>query len=339
MPESSPSSSPVDLHLQAWYALLAREFGPLPPDASAGLRRRRFEAVTALLHQRHAPYEWGLCPRGVTTEPLELPLTARTLAARVYSPNPHGQAQPVVLAYFHGGGWVVGGLDTHDTLCAHLAHWTGCVVVSVDYRLAPEHPFPLPFDDACDSLRWLHERLPEFGATRLAAGGDSAGAHLAATAAHALAHAAPAASTNPLNEVAMAALLLFYPVASLDITRPSYSAHANGPGLTRDEMAWYWGQYLGAEPAQVLRNAVPRHDARLELLAQRWASVAPPTVVSLAGLDPLRDEGAAYAKHVRAELHEHPSLTHGFARLLTASPAALAATRDAALAFRALLKE
>lgn len=315
----APAQAAIDLHLQAWYALLAREFGPLPADAPAGLRRRRFEALNTLLQQRHPMYDWGGHPRGVTTEPLNVGLADRTLAARVYSP---AKAGTTVLAYLHGGGWVVGGLDTHDTLCAHLAHWTGCVVVSVDYRLAPEHPFPLPFDDARDSLLWLQERLGEFGATRLAAGGDSAGAHLAAAAAHALA-----------DRMDLAGLLLYYPVASLDFSRPSYAANAAGPGLVPSEMHWYWAQYLGHDPAQT----PPRHDPRLELLAQRWGRKPPASVVSVARRDPLRDEGVAYAKLVGAVLQEHATLTHGFARLTPARPAALAATREAAVAFRKLV--
>jgi len=233
---------------------------------------------------------------------LSIPLPGRTLAARLYqgAPGwPRTGASDVLLVFFHGGGWVVGDLETHDNACAHLCRELGCAVLNIAYRKAPEHSFPAPCDDAADAYAWAAEQLGNFGCTRLAVAGDSAGGHLAA---HAMA-------VHP--ELDTAAALLFYPVAGMDFTNTSYTERASGPGLTGPSMVWYWEQFLG--------SASPSHDPRAVLLHQQWRRIPPPTVVSLAWHDPLHDEGVAYAALLRGagaqvQLLVAPDMAHGFLR-------------------------
>ncbi len=235
-------------------------------------------------------------------EDLSLPLPGRSLPARLYRPaagRARTEADDVLLVFFHGGGWVLGDLDTHDAACAWLTQQLGCRVLSVEYRKAPEHPFPAPCDDAAQAYAWAATQLAAWGCKRLAVAGDSAGGHLAAHAMHA----------NP--DVATAAALLFYPVADVDFDNASYTGRGDGPGLTRAGMVAFWQQLAG--------GATITDDARAVLMRQRWAIRPPPTVVALAWHDPLHDEGLAYADLLRAagaDVHVQvaPDMPHGFLR-------------------------
>ncbi len=229
-------------------------------------------------------------------------LAGRTLSARLYRPQTGGPptaASDVLLVFFHGGGWVVGDLETHDNACAFLTQRLGCTLLSVEYRKAPEHPFPAPCDDAADAYAWAAAQSGAWGCARVAIAGDSAGGHLAAYAVYANA------------QVATAAALLFYPVAGMDFANASYAHRGAGPGLTAGAMAWYWEQLLGHAQTSTDPRAVP--------VLQQWHRPPPPSVVSLAWHDPLHDEGLAYADVLRragadVRLQVAPDMAHGFLR-------------------------
>lgn len=237
-------------------------------------------------------------------------------------------AQPAVL-FLHGGGWVVGDLDGVDALCRALANRTGAVVVSVDYRLAPEHPFPAALDDAWTVLTWLHEHAHELGADpdRLAVAGESAGANLAAAAAR-RAHADPGAAHPRLR-----AQLLAYPALDGALATASYDELGTGFGLTRDQMRWYWDAYAPGGAARA-PEASP-------LRAPDLAGL-PAAVIVQAELDPLLDDGLDYAQRLRAagvdaDVHVWPGMVHGFLRYRGLLDDAHAALDDAAARLAALL--
>jgi acetyl esterase len=214
---------------------------------------------------------------------------------RVYAPEA-ADGLPAV-AYFHGGGWVFGSLDTHEALCRRLAAAAGCEVVAVDYRMAPEHRFPAAVEDA-----WkVTSELGSAGG-QLAVAGDSAGGNLAAV----MAIKARDAGLSLRHQV------LIYPVTDCDQETESYLANATGYGLTRAGMAWFWDHYLPDPAARTHPEASP-------LRASSLAGVAPATVV-VCELDPLRDEGVAYAARLEAEgvptrLLRYEGMIHGFARM------------------------
>jgi acetyl esterase len=231
-------------------------------------------------------------------------LTADGVPLRLYRPAgvPAATGLPALI-YFHGGGWVIGDLDTHDVLCRQLTAGAGIAVVSVDYRLAPEHAFPAASDDAWAATRWVAAHAAALGidATRLAVGGDSAGGNLAAVVALlARDHGGPALTLQ----------VLIYPVTDVAAESPSYEAFADGFMLTRDSMRWFIAHYLGGR-----RDAAA--DWRVSpLRAPSLAGVAPALVVT-AGFDPLRDEGDAYARRlreagVRVDAVCYGGMIHGF---------------------------
>ena len=264
---------PLDPHSRELLLRAGALTAAVAPEALTPARRRALsrEANALLLPAHHLD--------SARRENLLMELPGRSLGARLYrpaDPSPTGPATDVLLVYFHGGGWVVGDLEVHDNVCAFLAQYLGCRLLSMDYRKAPEHPFPAACDDAADAYAWAAAQLGRWGCGRIAVAGNSAGGHLAA---HAL-------FANPA--VVTAAALLFYPVADMDFGNTSYTQRGAGPGLTSAAMAWYWEQFLG--------NTQPGDDARAVLMRQQWAARRPPpTVLSIAWHDPLHDEGVAYA--------------------------------------------
>ncbi|MGV2288480.1 alpha/beta hydrolase [Trinickia sp. YCB016] len=309
----------IDSQLLDLYAAIAEHFAPLPLDADANTRRQRMADVG----RRFAR------PRRADVESVDItvPLAGRTLRARMYRPAGSTGPLPLVV-YFHGGGWVVGDLDTHDSIAAGLAADGGLAVASVEYRLAPEHPFPAPVDDAIDALSWFAEQRARLGFAldTLAVAGDSAGAHLATVAARTL---------NERVAGLVKAQLLLYPVTQFDFDTDSYTRHANGVGLTRDEMRWYWAQFLsGARPREDDPRAFP-----LTALSER---VPAPAVVFGALHDPLYDDAALYARYLeahggRVEWIEASDMTHAFGRMQSESAAARAWMRTAAQRLAGLL--
>jgi acetyl esterase len=211
-----------------------------------------------------------------------IPGPAGDLPIRVYAPA--GDGPRPVLVWYHGGGWVIGSIDTHDGLCRELADAVGCVVVSVEYRLAPEHRFPCAVEDARAALEWVHAHAREIGADpdRVALGGDSAGGHLAAV----TALAARDAGLPVVFQV------LVYPALEYEFERPSMIENAEGYMLTTSAMRWFYGHYLNdPSEGEDWRVSPIRHD--------RLGGVAPAFVVT-AEFDPLRDQGRAYADALAA---------------------------------------
>ena len=232
-----------------------------------------------------------------------LPGPGGQLAFRLYS-HAVNRALPVLL-YLHGGGWVVGDLDTHDSVCRALARRSGCAVVSLDYRLAPENPFPAAVEDGWAALQWLHGHAAEVGAdpARIAVGGDSSGGNIAAVL---------ALRARDRGGPKLKGQVLIYPVTDCDLDAPSFRTAGTGYGLTRDSMSWYWAQYLPDETRRRNPDASP-------LRAPDHTGL-PPAFVVTCGLDPLASEGAAYADLLRKDgvlvdhVHE-PDMIHGYVRM------------------------
>ncbi|EJN61405.1 alpha/beta hydrolase [Halogranum rubrum] len=227
---------------------------------------------------------------------------------RVYCPGAETIDTPApTLVFYHGGGWTLGTLDSADDICRNLARRVGGVVVSVDYRLAPEHPFPAGLDDAYAALEWAAENAETFGGdgSRLVVAGTSAGGNLAA---------AVALRAREFDGPDVAHQALFYPITDYAFDTDSYAENADGPLLTRADMQWFWAQYLrspvdGANPYASVLHA-----------SESALSELPPATVVTAGFDPLRDEGVAYADRLAAagvdvNHHHHPTMTHGFLSL------------------------
>lgn len=222
------------------------------------------------------------------------------VTARLYDPgrtDKHG-----LTVYFHGGGFVIGSIDTHDTLCRKLCQTSGHRVLSVDYRLAPEHPFPAAFDDCLAVTRWACKNATELGIdpARIAVAGDSAGGQLAATVSLALRDDA---------QIRLAYQLLIYPVTDALMNQPSIERNGSGYVLTRLNLETYYRYYLPDQNQ--------RHDWRASpLLAENLAGL-PPAMILTAGFDPLHDEGLAYADRlaqsgVRTEYLCFERQIHGF---------------------------
>ena len=255
-------------------------------------------------------------------------LAARLVAPVVRSADP-AAALPV-LVYFHGGGFTVGSLATHDVLCRHLAHLAHCAVISVDYRLAPQHPFPTAVHDAWDSVVWLREQATALGldGTRLAVGGDSAGGTLATVCAQMARDAG----------IPLALQFLFYPGCCGHQDTPSHQTFAHGFLLEEAHISYFFGHYLrGPEDRDDWRFApldgrdATGHVRELDGVAPVW--------IGLAECDPLVDEGILYADRLRSagvavDLEIYRGVVHGFINLGRAIPEALVAHADAARALR-----
>lgn len=242
-----------------------------PDEARRTYRDRRF-------FTQPAPPETGeLCELAIAGP-------AQPIAARLYRPlGAAAGATLPVLVYFHGGGWTIGDLDTHDTLCRQLANAAHCAVVSVDYRMAPEHRFPAAVDDCIAATRWVRENAGalRLDAERIAVGGDSAGGNLAAVVSIALRDA---------GDPPIAFQLLIYPVTDLRRIAPSYRTNGQGYLLTRDTMDYFHDHYIV--------DAAHDLDWRASPLLREDLRGLPPALVLTAGYDPLRDEGLQYAQRL-----------------------------------------
>lgn len=253
----------------------------------------------------------------------ELRIPARdgaAIGARLYAPT---HEQLPVLLYFHGGGFTIGSVATHDALCRHLSHLAHCAVVSVDYRLAPEHKFPTAANDAWDALQWLAAQAAELGLDggRIAVGGDSAGGTLAAVCAIEARDAG----------LALALQLLFYPGCAAHQDTPSHKTFAQGFVIEETHISYFFNHYVN--------TPTDRDDWRFApLLAPDVEGVAP-AWIGLAECDPLVDEGVLYADKLRAagvavDLEIYRGMVHEFIKMGRAIPEALQAHADAARALQ-----
>ena len=294
-------------------------------------RANRPHLHTLTPEQARAAYEAGAGVLEIASKALprveDIAIPARDgtqLHARLYAPS---TAQPLpVLLYLHGGGFTIGSVATHDTLCRELAFQAGCAVVSLDYRLAPEHKFPTAINDAWDALQWLHQQGQTLGldSSCMAVGGDSAGGTLAAACALLARDAG-----LPLQ-----LQLLIYPGTCAHQDTDSHLRYATGLGLEREGIHWFFNHYV--------RDAADREDWRFApLLAPDVEGVAP-AFFCLAELDPLVDEGVQYADMLRmagvpVELEIYKGVTHEFVKMGRAIAEARQAHADMAAALRAAL--
>ena len=222
---------------------------------------------------------------------------------RIYTPHQPTAGEKIpILVFYHGGGFVIGSLDSYDSLCRALANRADCIVVSVEYRLAPEHKFPAAVDDALEAYQWVcdHGHELDGDVTRLAIAGDSAGGNVAAVTAHGI---RDEGDTAPLLQV------LIYPVLDGTPERPSHHEFAEGMLLTRGNILWFYAHYMN-QPEDVLD---PRFSP---ILAEDLTGLAP-TLLIVAGHDPLRDEGIAYAERlksagIKVDLSNYEGMVHGF---------------------------
>jgi acetyl esterase len=258
------------------------------PPAEA---RRQYRETRAALRPR--------APELPSVRDLEAEGIGGPIPLRLYRP-----ADGIVpsFIFFHGGGWVVGDLDTHDVICRQIAAGSGCAVIAVDYRLAPEHPFPAAADDAWSATRWIaaHAGELEIDPRRIAVGGDSAGGGLAAVV---------SVMARDSRRLRLALQVLVYPVLDLRAQSASYSQYAEGCLLTRAAMQWYIAQYAPTTDAV--------NDWRASPLLAPWVHGVAPALIIAAELDPLVDEGEAYARRLQGarvpvQYHRMDGMIHGF---------------------------
>jgi acetyl esterase len=261
--------------------------------------------------------------------PMDIPLrevrdvVAGGVSSRLY--HPAASTSIGLVVYFHGGGWVVGDLETHDHICRTMAVNTGHAVLSVDYRLAPEHKFPAAVDDAIAATKWAYDNASELGvdAARLAVAGDSAGANLAAVVAQ-------------QEVVPLKYQVLVYPTVDMSMTLPTMDENAEGPTLTKVMMKWFIDHYLRDErdAANVLASPILATDDVLKRV--------PPAVIVTSEFDPLRDDGEQYGKRlvangVAASVVRFNGTLHGFFSMLAGVDDASAAHHLVAAMIRTYL--
>lgn len=308
-----PLNPQVEAMLAAMAAFPAPDFAVITP-----------EQMRAVSDQ---PMAQGPAPEVAKAQDMEIPLQGRTLAARLYVPN--GVAErPGLTLYFHGGGWVIGTLETHDTTCRALARASGNPVLSVAYRLAPEHRYPAAVEDCYDALVWARDNAAPLGIDpdKLAVAGDSAGGNLAA---------AVAIAARDRAGPGLRHQFLAYPVTARDFTLPSYQQNGSGEFfLSTASMEWFWNHYLGEMSAEAAPLAA--------ILDTPDLSGLPEATVITAEFDPLRDEGMLYAARLRdagveVDADVAPGMIHGFISMFEAVPDAMPWIERAGSRLRAAL--
>jgi acetyl esterase len=300
----------VPVHPQVAELLLRAARSPLPPyhTVSAPVARRVYRDTRA-----------ALAPKAPALAEVRL-LVTQNFSLRLYRPV-RDEKLPA-LVYFHGGGWTIGDIDTHDVLCRQLAVGARCVVVSVDYRLAPEYPFPAAVEDCYAATRYVAENAAKLDIGAIAVGGDSAGGNLAAVV---------SLLARDGGGPAIAFQLLIYPATDQRAATASHERNAQGYLLTRDAIEYFRRAYLPGQKDWADWRASP-------LLATSHAQL-PPALVITAGYDPLLDEGRAYAERLKAAgvavaYREYADMVHGFILFGGVLDTANAAVADCCAALR-----
>lgn len=316
--QRSPEGFPLDLETQALLRLMSLARQPEMHEGGPALAREQMDRSAEVAEIRE-DYPLSMRNSRILGPAGDIPV-------RIYTPDAKGPLP--VLVYLHGGGFVVGSLDSHDSVCRALAHRASVVVVSVDYRLAPEHPFPAGLEDATAATRWVIENASSLGGDprRVAVGGDSAGGNLAAG----VALECRNDPTPPSFQ------LLIYPATDATRSLPSHRHFRAGFFLTEASISWFLEQYVKPPHAH--------DDPRVSPLFADDLEGAPPALVITAGFDPLRDEGRAYAERLRAagvptEFREYEGTIHGFVSMAGALRVGREALDDIARALREALSE
>lgn len=307
---------PLDPQANAFLRQLEEMGGPALNDMSPVEAR---EALAALADLGGEPEPVGSISNRTISGPLgEIPI-------RIYTPE--GSGPFPALVYFHGGGWVVGDLETVDSACTVLTNRAEAVVVSVDYRLAPENRFPAPVTDCYAATEWVSENAAELGIDpqRIAVGGDSAGGNLATVV---------SIMARDRGAPELAYQVLFYPVTNMDFETASYQANGADYFLTTDMMRWFWGHYIESEDVG--------RDMRASPLLTEDLSNLPPAFVATAEFDPLRDEGEAYAELLLkagndVAIKRYDGQIHGFVTLCGVMDRGKQTIEDAAAQMRLAL--
>jgi acetyl esterase len=305
---------PLEPQAQAFLEQLAATGAP--PLHELSIEQAR-QAIVTLFGTQGDPEPVG------AVQDCTIPGAAGEMPARIYSP--HGTGPFDVLVYFHGGGWVIGNLEAYDATCRALTKAAGCLVVAMEYRLAPEHKFPAAPEDCYAATQWVAANAASLGGDprRIAVGGDSAGGNLAAVVAQ---------MARDRGGPALCYQLLVYPVTDYNFGTPSYRENADGYLLTKDAMTWFWNHYLPSSAEGSHPMASPLRASSLDGL--------PPAFVLTAEFDPLRAEGEAYAARLRdagiaVTLKRYHGMIHGFFSLGAVLDQGKQAMQDAGAALRA----
>ena len=311
----------MTLHPQADAMLKQMEADGVPDISEMSVTQARMFLETAFA---------GMVPNPepmAEVQDFTVPGPAGRLPVRLYKPEGSGSTPPLV-AFFHGGGWVIGSIESHDATCRALASASGCAVASVEYRLAPESAFPAAPEDCYAATRWLAENASELGVDgeRLAVAGDSAGGNLAAVV---------SLMARDRGGPRISYQVLIYPAVDVGGDYPSWEENAEGYFLTTRAMRWFYEHYIQDESHAKDPLASP-------LLAEDHSRL-PPAIVITAGYDPLRDEGEAYAEKleeagVEVKVSRNAGMIHGFASMIGALDDARASLAEMGGELRAALK-
>jgi acetyl esterase len=307
---------PLDPLLKAFLDQANAQPGPKMWELTAPEARQTFVALMELAGPKDVPIG--------KTENITIPGPGGDIPARVYTPVAAGGDALPALIYFHGGGWVIGTVETHDGLCRMFANESGVRVISVDYRLAPEHRFPAAIEDAYAAAAWVEANAAQLGVdpNRVAVGGDSAGGGLAAAVCQmAKAKGAPRIQFQ----------LLLFPVTHVGGDTPSLNEFASGYFLERKGLDWFYDNYIP--------DVAAREDVRVSPLLAEDVSGLPPAYMVVGGFDPLHDEGVRYASRLRqggvaVTVNDYPDMVHCFFYLQAVLPQALEMVKTASAAVR-----
>jgi acetyl esterase len=303
---------PLDPLVKGFLDQMQAAPGPKMSEAGAPAAREIFVALMQLVGPKDVPVG--------KTENLTVPGPAGAIPIRVYTPVAAGRDPLPALIYYHGGGFVIGNIETHDGLCRMMANEGAFRVISVDYRLAPECKYPAAIDDAFAALAWVQSNAADIGvdANRIAVGGDSAGGALAA-------QVALLAKTK--GALPLACQMLLFPVTQVGEETSSLREFAVGYFLEKETLDWFYDSYLP--------DGVDKSDPKISPLRARDLAGLPPAYVMLGGYDPLHDEGAQYADRLRAAgvkvtVADYPSMVHCFVYMQSFLPQAHEALASAA---------